>query len=366
LPPAYLEISPGCLIRLPGDDRSWRVDQVTADSLAVVATLHPVFTTVANVSADSGRVLPSGAATASPTILDVIELPFSEAGDAVAPVVAVAASSSSGSWRAVPLHIEIGEMSLAAPTAPVRAVLGTAQTLLGAGQSTVFDQLNSIDVQLANPDQWLECRDDAALADGANLALVGSELIQFGDALPLGDGRFRLSRLLRGRRGSEWAMRLHEINETFVLLDAGKLVPVPMTSGHIGATIRVAAFGLADTGSEAATLIPTGEALRPPCPVHLRAVTGSDGSLRCTWVRRSRRGWAWLDGVDAPLDCSVERYRITLMGTSASTEIESNTPEIEIDAAEVSRLGAGIIQIDVVQVGDFAISRPATLTSSIS
>ncbi len=57
----------------------------------------------------------------------------------------------------------------------------------------VFDMINSVDVELANPDDWLESRDDDALAAGENLAIIGSEIVQFGNALPLGNRRFRLS-----------------------------------------------------------------------------------------------------------------------------------------------------------------------------
>jgi hypothetical protein len=50
-------------------------------------------------------------------------------------------------------------------------------------------------VEQCDAGQWLVSCDDDALAAGANLAAIGSELFQFGDALPLGGGSFRLSRL---------------------------------------------------------------------------------------------------------------------------------------------------------------------------
>ena len=37
---------------------------------------------------------------------------------------------------------------------------------------------------------------------GDNLVALGNEIIQFAEATPLGGGRFRLRRLLRGREGT--------------------------------------------------------------------------------------------------------------------------------------------------------------------
>ncbi|WP_324750785.1 hypothetical protein SH591_04990 [Sphingomonas sp. LY54] len=83
----------------------------------------------------------------------------------------------------------------------------------------MFDAASSVDVELLNDDMWLESRSDDALVGGSNAAMLGGELIQFGSAEPLGDRRFRVSRLVRGRRGSEWAAATHAIGEPFLLLD---------------------------------------------------------------------------------------------------------------------------------------------------
>ena len=61
-------------------------------------------------------------------------------------------------------------------------------------------------------------RDAEALAGGANLAILGREIIQFGRAVPTGPGSFRLSELVRGRAGTD-ATALHEAGELFVVLD---------------------------------------------------------------------------------------------------------------------------------------------------
>src|SRR5215210_4117049 len=118
---------------------------------------------------------------------------------------------------------------------------------------------------------WLESRSDAALASGANLAVLGEELIQFGSAVPTGTRRFRLSRLLRGRRGTEWAAGLHSAGEPFALIEAESLAAIDAPLGALGGEARLLATGLGDPEGVSALRPLHGEAMRPPAPVHLRA-----------------------------------------------------------------------------------------------
>ena len=126
----------------------------------------------------------------------------------------------------------------------------------------------------------MESRDDDALAAGSNLAMLGGELIQFGEVTPLGGGCFRLKRLLRARRGTEWAMPLHKAGESFVIVDPGRLKRVPVTAGQTGAMLRVTPRGLADQGANSVEHVIVGEAMRPPSPVHLRA-TADGAAIFC-------------------------------------------------------------------------------------
>src|SRR5689334_25194568 len=116
-------------------------------------------------------------------------------------------------------------------TAARKSVLGAAVTVLPAADPASTDTVNTVDVQLIDEDQWLTSCDDAALTAGANLALIGDELVQFGDITPLSGGRFRLGRLLRGRAGTESAVSGHAINEVFCLIETGSLqsIPLPVT-----------------------------------------------------------------------------------------------------------------------------------------
>jgi hypothetical protein len=357
LPPKYLSLRPGSLLSPPEDNAAWRTEKVMIDGLAAIAELRPTYRSAAPVPADPGRVAPSNPAMPAPTKLAIVELPDDGTGSLAAPVIVIAATSIAKICRAVPLQVEIDGAASTARSAMAPTILGHSLTQLPNGQSAVFDLLNSVDVELSNSDAWIESRDDDALVAGGNLALLGSELIQFGIAVPLGQGRFRLSRLLRGRRGTEWAMDLHSVGETFVMLERSRLQRVSVSASQCGARIRVTPAGIADGAMEAVEAVITGEAMRPPSPARLRTTWDGAGNLQCAWVRRSSQGWSWLDNVDAPLGCSEELYRVTLAGSADVLEAETSEPELEFAEGQIAALGPGSIEISVQQVGDIAVSR---------
>ena len=113
-------------------------------------------------------------------------------------------------------------------TARRKSRLGRALTLLPTGEPYLIDTTSTVDVELIDADQWLTSCDDDGLAAGANIAAIGSELVQFGEATPLGQGRFRISRLLRGRGGTEWACSIHAINEFFCVIEPGSVQALPL------------------------------------------------------------------------------------------------------------------------------------------
>jgi len=199
-----------------------------------------------------------------------------------------------------------------------------------------------------------------ALAAGANLAVLGNELMQFGDALPLGGGRFRLSRLLRGRGASEWACTGHAAGDLFCLLKAGTIQSLPLPNWSVGATLTATA-----PGGPAASIQFAGESVRPPAPVDLVAQWQPSGELFVSWTRRSRQGFAWTDGIDAPLGEVIEQYRVNMIGIAGSLQLTATQPLLEVPASDAAALGSGELMIEVRQIGDVAASRPAQLTLGV-
>jgi hypothetical protein len=356
LPTSYLDVRPGALFRLPNVAGDWVAEEVEIERFVVAVTLRPSWAHAGSRTADPGRGNTQPDIVASPTRLALFDLPDPET---IQPTLMLAAASTSGGWRSVPIEIEAGGIATASRTATSETFLGSALTAPGPGQEYLIDLVNSIEVQLANPEHWLQSRDDEALMMGANLAAIGNELIQFGDAQPLAAGRFRLSRLLRGRRGSEWAMNSHAPQEDFALLDARTLKPIPLPVETLGSSVTVSAHGPGDvTTVPSVSRAASGESMRPLSPAHLRAALGPDGSLTVNWVRRSRLAWAWMDEIESPPDPSLQGYRVRVAGISLALERDCAGEQAVFNAAEVASLGSGLVEVHVRQIGTLLLSRP--------
>ncbi len=74
----------------------------------------------------------------------------------------------------------------------------------------------------------------------------------------------------------------------------------------------------------------------------------------------------WLDEIDASLGESAEQYRVTVNSGAGRVEASSAMPQIVISAADLVGAGTGAATVDVRQIGDFAASRPATLSIILS
>src|SRR3990170_6798207 len=142
-----------------------------------------------------------------------------------------------GGWRPVPVEISFNGLLSAGQTAIGETIMGTVVAVPAPGQAALIDELASLEVELVGDAMWLLNCDDLALGQGANLAIAGDELIQFGRAEPIAPRRFRLSRLLRGRRGSEWAMGSHAAGERFAMIETNTFRPIELPLSALGAAV---------------------------------------------------------------------------------------------------------------------------------
>ncbi|MEO5865524.1 MAG: hypothetical protein ABIS14_08675 [Sphingomonas sp.] len=230
------------------------------------------------------------------------------------------------------------------------AVIGTLVRAPVPGPATIADRNATIEVLLAHDEMILTGADASALDRGTNLALIGDELVQFGAAEQIAPARWRLSTLWRGRRGTEAAIGTQANGDRFVLIERDALCGIDLPAACIGTNVRVMASGIGDVGGplEIAAEI-SGASVVPPAPVAVRMAENADGDAAVTWVRRSRLGWAWSDGTDAPLGEERERYRITIAPTGAAPRlVDTDGPAATITAAE--RV-LGPVAVTVRQVG---------------
>jgi hypothetical protein len=354
-------IRPGDHVAIEGEPGLWKVGRWTLGAMTVTLELVRVSSAPPpSVAASPGRATSEADLLHGPTVLRLFDLPLGE-GLETKPLLYVAAAGESPGWRRAALSSSFdggASWQDLGSTAPP-AVMGTVLDVLAPAGSALIDTISSLEVELLNQAMWLEGRDDAALAAGANLAAVGAELLQFGTVESLGERRFRLSRLLRGRRGTEWAVGTHQAGEPITFIERETLAAIEAPAGI---EVQLLASGVGDGPDPASTSrLVEAEVLRPPSPVHLIGIEAPDGSLAISWVRRSRQGWLWTDGAETPLGEETELYRIIIAGTGFERKAETIAPGYVYTAAERAADGPGPLSISVSQAGSFATSRAALL-----
>ncbi len=218
---------------------------------------------------------------------------------------------------------------------------------------------------LLNNDMHLRGAAAAELANGANLAVVGEEVLQFTRAEYIAPRTFRLSGLWRGRGGTEYAVAGHGADEDFVLLD-NALLPV-LETGAQTVPPAFAAIGRGDADAVIAEAPSDIRAFEPFSPVHMRADWSGADNLQISWVRRSRSGTAWRDHVDVPLGEESECYSVVMMSDADQILLRADVdaPRIAIDPAMIQSArmqGVADVQVTVRQKGQFTVSRPTYLS----
>ncbi len=382
LGPYGYALRPGDRINLGAAHGPWRISSVEYGASGVAIILLPVPPNIPAIAiADPGQNLPSPAPDMGETRLILADLPAVYAANMAAPSSASGATISAGyhaaiagttlGWRSATVQMRAAEgapLNLLGQSSGASA-LGIAETALPPASPWLEDHASSVIIALAGPHMDLNDATGTMLYYGANLAMIGAEIIQFARAEPLGDSRYRLSHLLRGRWGSDSEITLHVAGEAFLLLDGTGLVPLSGSkSGGFGASsaitsgAAVQAQSVADGDTITATVPAASRATVPISPVHPRWHWHL-GSLELRWTRRSRSGFDWIDHVDAPLGENAEGYRITIannLGVSISSE--SQAPAVTLSAAQLQGVLANTqapLTIDVQQVGTYGVSPPA-------
>ena len=360
-------IRPGAFVRLPVATGLWRIAQWEWQqdgvllSLSACAVAGFASAPSGTATVDPGRFNAAADLLRTPTVLEAFALPWDGSGSGASPEVFVAASGASAGWTGAALLADLGgdggALAALGSTGRARARLGRTQSALPPASPLLIDRRSTLDVALAGTDQALSDASLKQLLQGTNRARVGHEIVQFGTAIPLGGGVWRLSDWLRGRGGTEWAIEGHASDEPFVLIDDAL---VQLDTALIGdaASTRVVAVGLGDTAAVSVSIADPNATLRPLAPVHGAAQLLADGAIALAWVRRSRGAWPWPDGVDAPLNEEAERWEITVGDPAApALRWQTTSATLTVSAAQIAALPTGAARYFAVrQIGRSASS----------
>jgi hypothetical protein len=180
----------------------------------------------------------------------------------------------------------------------------------------IWDELGTVDIALAAGE--IDSATDIEALNGTNLAaMIGpdgqAEVFAFRTVTALGGDAYRLSGLLRGRRGTEDQCIRRAAGDLFVLLDEARFgfeaaVSEASATRHHRA---VTAFETVETTVSTIAKSARGRAERPYAPAQISASRDGSSNLTVAWVRRTRVGGEWIDGTGTvPLSEGAEAYEL--------------------------------------------------------
>jgi hypothetical protein len=194
------------------------------------------------------------------------------------------------------------------------------------------------DISVVYGHDHFESSTDLGVLNGANaIAIISNdgrvEVIQFRDIEVISTAVIRLSRLLRGRRGTDTMADLgHSVGSRFVLLEIGTVEEITNTIEVLGSEFffKSVTIGTVIEDAVLKKFTYTGRDLKPYAPVHLAAIAVAT-DIDISWVRRTRLIGGLMDGTgDVPLSEISELYDLEIydaLGTTLLRTVSDLTSE---------------------------------------
>lgn len=304
----------------------------------------------------------------------------------------LAVTAKTANWQSAAVYSSADSLTYnLETTVSDAAIVGTCTTVLGAWTGgTVFDETNTVTVDVGTSGQLVSVtRDEIVNSQSVNAAVIGTlppstgsgalsglgglencELIQYTTATLISTGVYKLSGLLRGRKGTEWHSgdRTSAANAAagyyiFVALSNAGLRFMPLLASDLGRNRWYKVASAQQTLSQAVlrqdTLIGNNQLCLSVTDV--RANRNAADTV-VTWKRRTRYttriGGALTQLI--PLGETTERYKVYAFFEFACTNIIPRTLTLYVDtpswtytnADQVTDFGSaqGTLHVKIFQV----------------
>lgn len=368
LPMGYTKVTPTDVLQVPDSDGTLYRMRVTrrSDSGGIISL---------DVVGDDGTVvvqqMPTSTAytqqtivqTLAATVLVLLDIPMlRDADDGLG--MYLAARGDTSPWPGCIVYRSNDGVTFTESVADISeaAVLGVTTSVLASWSGgSVFDRVGSVLVNMG-PGQLASATADQVLADSTlNALLIGSELVRFTTAAlqSTAPNIYKVSGLLRGQRGTEWATGTHALAEPVVLLRTRGLRRIPLSQADLGQTryFKGVTKGALLSDAVAVSIVPYSILQKPLAPVDLRASRDVDGNMVLSWKRRTRMDTNFTGpaGIVVPLGESSERYEIDIVsGTSVVRTAAVTEASFEYTASmQTADFGGlqGTVSAQVYQLG---------------
>jgi len=191
-----------------------------------------------------------------------------------------------------------------------KTILGKTTSVLPSGTVHTMDKTSTVIINI--PTGTLYSISLGELFNASNYIVIGSEILQYQYVSDDGEGNFTLSNLLRGRRGTEWAVGTHSIGETFAFL-SDSLVFDYTASLNVDSYYKAVTFGTYIEDSSSKFITPDIVCLKPLAPSYIIGERDLSDNLTITWHRRSRNISGYMSYIE--LYEEAELYEIEIVGT---------------------------------------------------
>lgn len=336
LPPSLSALEPGDIITMTNREsgfllsRSSFGDSLRFEGIGVDPSIYQ------SVAGSSSSGYGGGAVNIyGPVLVEFMDLPIinDDTADAQAPKLAAAANPWSGGAAVYKANNSGGYDLFKVVTQ--QSIMGELTDDLAASDPWVWDDVTELKIRLYG-DQPLVSLDDDDVIAGENIILVQSpsglwEAIGFADAELTDDREYTLTRLLRGRFGTEIEMREapYPTGSRVVIYDASAQVSLPLSANDRGIayTYRVGPYLYAQDHMTFSQVTYTSEAvgLRPYAPYDLDINIDVDDDIELFWTRRTRFNGDDLNISSAvpPLNEEEELYEVEIMSLDGTTVVRT-------------------------------------------
>jgi hypothetical protein len=365
LPSKYAYLEPTDIISIHSDSsgkkiphkmRIVKTDNQRSGQMKITAVSHNVAMYdfySATVYLDGNYEIPEPVAGTEIMLIDAPPLPADN--NEAQSYLKIAVVPDGSNWQGAVIYqsIDDGYDYRLLSAAQIPSIVGITLNPLPAASPLVFDYGSEIIVQLLFSGALCSVS-ELSLLNGANSVMIGDELIQFQNSELIGDNKYRLTKLLRGRQGTEWAIGNHKAGDRFIFLNSG-IITCNISSELIGKPLLYKAVTVGKTLAEVEPVTFTHKAvnLKPFAPVHLKALRDENGDITINWIRRSRINNSWSDHSDVPIGEEQEQYRIEIRnGDQIIRTLEAEIPTVTYTAEQ--------------QQADFSqLEKPYNLTATV-
>lgn len=299
-------------------------------------------------------------------------LPFDYARGLAEPAVFVFATGAYGTvWRGVNadwVFLELNgdaDFKIFRPSTMGNAVGALADFVDG---SYGIDEAATLTVDFIGGSDPATATLDAVLENPlTNLAYYGAagrwEVVRYltatydGPGSPAGKRRFVLSGFLRGQRGSEHAIGLHEAGDSFIVIDPLKMQPVYVPVDILN-TENAIKYYVDGVEQDSDLITPVGANMKPLAPDNITAERDGSDHWQFAWERRTRRASNYGNsGTDNGLDPhDLMKFQVAILDGAAEVRSITVTSEAATYTAAQQTTDFGSVQdeitVRIYQIGD--------------